>query len=270
MSRRCLFAAWLVVALALLAAPAAAATQPVPSSMASLGDSITRAFNACGFYLDCPSRSWSTGGSINSHYVRVQAKNPAITGHNYNDARSGAKMIDLSSQAQTAVQRQVDYVTILMGANDACTSSEAGMTPVATFETQFRQAMTTLTTGLPAASVFVASIPDIKRLWEVGRTSFWARTAWSLYGICQSMLRNPLSTATTDVERRNRVQQRVIDYNAVLAKVCAEHMTCRFDSNTVFNYRFTLAHVSGWDYFHPNTAGQQVLAEITYAAGFGW
>jgi lysophospholipase L1-like esterase len=46
--------------------------------------------------------------------------------------------------------------------------------------------------------------------------------------------------------------------------------TSGFDGNAVFSYPFTLGHVSGSDYFHPNTTGQQVLAEQTYAAGFGW
>jgi lysophospholipase L1-like esterase len=270
MPSRRLLALVSVAALSLLPASAPAATPPVPGSMAALGDSITRAFNACGFYVDCPSRSWSTGTAVNSHYLRIQVKNPAITGRNYNDASSGAEMADLTTQAQAAVAQNVDYVTILIGANDACASTETGMTPVSTFESQFRQALTTLTSGLPNAAIFVASIPDLKRLWEIGRTSFWARTAWSLYQICQSMLARPLSTASADIERRERVRQRVVDYNAVLARVCSEHSVCDFDDNTVFNYRFTLAQVSGWDYFHPNTNGQQVLAEITYGAGFGW
>ncbi|HEX8930239.1 MAG TPA: SGNH/GDSL hydrolase family protein, partial [Actinomycetota bacterium] len=61
-----------VVALALLAAPAAAAPPSPPSSIASLGDSITRAFDVCCFYGDHPSNSWATGSSgldgIQSHY----------------------------------------------------------------------------------------------------------------------------------------------------------------------------------------------------------
>jgi hypothetical protein len=44
----------------------------------------------------------------------------------------------------------------------------------------------------------------------------------------------------------------------------------RFDDNAVFSYRFTLSQVSQWDYFYPNTAGQAVLADVTYNAGYGW
>jgi hypothetical protein len=48
---------------ALLAAPTRATAAPFPSSMAALGDSITRAFDVCCFYGDHPSNSWATGGS---------------------------------------------------------------------------------------------------------------------------------------------------------------------------------------------------------------
>jgi lysophospholipase L1-like esterase len=255
-------------------APAAAADPgPPPSSMASLGDSITRGFNACGWFVDCTSRSFSTGStaSVNSHYLRILAVNPAINGRNFNDARSGAKASDMAGQAQTAVGQGVGYVTMLIGANDACTSSEATMTAITTFRTQIDSALNTLRAGLPNAKVFVISIPDIKRLWEVGRVSGSARFAWSLFGICQSMLANPTSTAAADVARRDRVRQRVVDFNAQLAQACAAYgPNCAFDNNAVFNFPFVLSQVSTWDYFHPNTSGQTVLASVSYPAGFNW
>jgi lysophospholipase L1-like esterase len=261
-----------VAAVSAPVAAGAATTEPIPSSMASTGDSITRAFNACGFYVDCTSRSWSTGdySTVNSHYLRIKAKNAAITGKNFNDAKTGAKMVDLDGQVATAVTQGVEYVTVELGANDACTSTETGMTPVATYRAQFKAAMDRLSAGLPSARVFVASVPDVKRLWFIGKDSSSARAAWSSYKICQSLLANPTSTATVDVDRRNRVQQRVVDFNTQLAQECALHAHCLFDANAVFNYQFVLSQVSGWDYFHPNEGGQKALATTTYGAGFGW
>lgn len=274
--RSLLFAATAGALSAVLAAPAAPAVAdagPPPNSMASLGDSITRAFNACGWFFDCTSRSFSTGSysSVNSHYRRILAVNSNIYGRNYNDARSGAKAADMAGQAQTAVGQGVQYVTMLIGANDACTSSESSMTSVSTFRSQIDAALNTLKSGLPNARVAVISIPDIKRLWEVGRNSSSARSAWSLFGICQSMLANPLSTAEADVARRDRVRQRVIDFNTQLAQACAAYgANCDFDDNAVFSYPFQLSHLSTWDYFHPNTSGQAVLASVSYTAGFNW
>ena len=266
-------AALTAIALVGTAVPAAAAAPPPPGSIASMGDSISRGFNACGWYVDCPSRSFSTGtdSGVNSHYLRIRAVNPAINGHNLNDARSGAKVADMPGQAATAVSQGAAYVTILIGANDACTSSESSMTGVAAFRSSLDSALGTLKSGLPSAKVLLMSIPDIKRLWQVGSASSSARTVWSLFGVCQSMLANPSSTAAADAARRDRVRQRVVDFNGQIAAACAAYgANCKYDGGAVFGYQFTLSQVSTWDYFHPNATGQAALASISYAAGFGW
>ncbi len=266
----------LVLALAAVA-PAQAAKpakagggKDYPSSMASLGDSITRGFNAAGWYSDSPERSWSTGSyaSVNSHYSRLSKLNRRMTA--YNDARTGARMAELPGQASTAVGQGAGYVTVLMGANDACTSSEATMTPVADFEASFRTAMQTLASAPKPPKVFVASIPDIHQLYAVGKDSSSARNAWSAFSICQSMLARPTSTEQVDEERRQRVRERVVAYNDALEQVCAvEHAAiCRYDGDAVFGYPFTLNQLSTWDYFHPNLAGQTVLAETTWQRSF--
>lgn len=271
MGRWCVLATT-VVALAAPAAASAATTEPIPNSMASTGDSITRGYNACGWYTDCTGESWSTGTdtAINSHYLRILAKNSLINGKNYNDAKTGAKMTDLNGQVTTAVGQGVDYITILMGANDACTSSVSTMTDVTTFRSQLDAALNTISSGLPNTRIFVSSIPDIYQLWKVGHTSSAAVTAWNTYKICQSMLANPTSTSTSDENRRQTVRQRVIDFNTQLSQACALHAHCLFDGNAVFNYPFSFNQLSTWDYFHPNKSGQAALASTTYAAGFGW
>lgn len=251
----------------------AQAIPPIPSSMSGIGDSITRAFNACGWYVECTSRSWSAGSysPINSHYNRILAKNSAINGKNYNDAVSGAEAIDLNAQAINAGNRSVQYVTILIGANDACASTEAGMTAVSTFRSQIDTALNTLKSKIPNAAIFIASIPDLKRLWYIGHHDFYALSAWDGYDICQSMLVNATSHTTSNEDRRNRVRQRVIDYNTQLAQACTAYgANCKFDNNAAFNYQFVLSQVSSWDYFHPNESGQKVVADVTYKAGFNW
>jgi hypothetical protein len=135
---------------------AASAEPALPDSITAIGDSITRATNACCFYGDHPSQSWSTGynplGPVNSHYER------------------------------------------LVGANDVCTSSRATMTPVNDFRTQFQAAMETLATGLPDSHVLVASIPNVRRLWRILHDDPVARLVWRTASICQSML-SPSNTA---------------------------------------------------------------------------
>jgi lysophospholipase L1-like esterase len=266
-------AALAVAVFMLTAAPVAAHAAVVgyPSSMASTGDSITRAFNTCSFpFVDCPANSWSTGTSpaVNSQYLRIRAANPAIAGLNFNDAKTGARMVDLNGQVAAAVAQRVQYVTILMGANDVCTSSESTMTPVATLRAQLQQALDTVTAGLPNARIFVSSIPNIYRLWSILHTNLTADLVWSAFGICQSMLANPLSTAQADVDRRARVRQRNVDDNTAIAAVCAQYIHCRYDGGAAFAIQFVPSDVTTRDYFHPAVAGQAKAATASWAATF--
>src|SRR5438046_8221163 len=93
--------------------PTASAAPPLPTSIASIGDSITRATDTCCWYGDHPAQSWSTGGGlfdgIRSHYERIRAVQPAIYAHNHNDARAGAKMRDAPAQAHAAVTQGARY-----------------------------------------------------------------------------------------------------------------------------------------------------------------
>lgn len=264
-----------IVAIAILVltvgAGNASAATALPSAMASVGDSITRAYNTGpSAYTDYPANSWSTGTSttVNSHYARLLAMGAAISGKNYNDAVSGAKMADLNGQMAVVNTQGVGYVTVLMGGNDVCTSSESTMTTVAAFADQFKSAMTTVSTTSPNALVYVVSIPDVYNLWTVLHGNGSARFVWAIFGICKSMLANPLSTASADVERRARVRQRNIDFNTQLKTICATFTTCRYDQDAAFNTKFTAADVSTRDYFHPSVAGQTKLALATWSAGY--
>jgi lysophospholipase L1-like esterase len=250
---------------AALLAPVASAAPPLPTSMAAIGDSITRATDVCCWYGDHPAQSWSTGGGsfdgISSHYERIRAVQPAISGRNYNDARAGARMRDAPGQAQVAVGQGARYVTILMGGNDVCTSSISTMTSVADFRSQFTSTMNVLATGLPPGSVvFVSSIPNVYQLWALFRTDPAAQLVWALAGICQSML----SPSNTEQDRQT-VLAREQAFNQVLAEVCAQYAACRFDGLAVFNYAFTRGQVTKLDYFHPSLSGQAALASITWS-----
>jgi lysophospholipase L1-like esterase len=269
--RRLLAGALAAVIFVVLARPVAGQTVPYPDSMASTGDSITRAFNSGALpWTEAPWNSWSTGSSsaVASHYRRILAVNPRIFLRNFNDARSGAKMAELARQVSLVNLQHVDYVTILMGANDACASSEAAMTPVADFRAQYEEALAELNTGSPQAYVYVVSIPDVYRLWLLFHNDPNARLAWRLTGFCKSMLANAGSTAASDSDRRQRVRQRIIQYNAVLADGCAVYIRCHFDGSAVFNYPFEPKDVSKVDYFHPSREGQRVLAAVTWQAGY--
>ncbi|MDR3080783.1 MAG: SGNH/GDSL hydrolase family protein [Streptomyces sp.] len=233
-----------------------------PDSLAALGDSITRGFDACGLLTDCPKVSWATGtdpkvDSLARRLLRAPEK------QSWNFARTGARVSDLQGQADAAIAHKPQLVTILIGANDACRTTTAGMTAVGTFRTTFAASLQEIRRKLPKTQVYVSSVPDLQRLWQVGKGNPMTKQIWKL-GICQSMLQSPDATDQASVNRRTMVRQRVIAYNQVLKEECAKVRLCVYDGGAAFDFDFTSRHLSKWDFFHPNTSGQHTLAEIAF------
>lgn len=288
----------LTVSFALLAGTAQATK--VPRVMAALGDSITRGYNTSGPgcptgpALDCPKNSWATGTNpaVDSVRERLDAISPQpITA--YNDAVSGARAVNLLSQARVAASQDPELVLIEIGANDACASTP---TPTATFREQVRSALQVLVSANKQVYVQLMSIPDINNL----RTIFSeppdanALLRWELFHVCQGLLANPLSTEPADEARREAFREQVIAYNQALAEVCSEFKRCVWDDEAVFGSDFTTADVatvtdtegldippfnqvpvigpgypnSTADYFHPSISGQAKLAEAAWSATF--
>ncbi|MFF4309815.1 SGNH/GDSL hydrolase family protein [Streptomyces sp. 900105755] len=237
-----------------------------PASIAAVGDSITRGFDACTVLSDCPEVSWATGTSeqVDSLAVRLLGRAQAAD-HSWNYAETGARMADLPGQMADAAVRRPQLVTVMVGANDACRTSVRAMTPVADFRSEFEDALATLRKALPKTQVYVASVPNLKRLWSEGRTNPLGKQVWKL-GICPSMLSDADNLTSAATVRRDKVQQRVEDYNKVLREVCAKDRRCRFDGGAVYAYRFGTGQLSHWDWFHPSTDGQSKLAAIAYRA----
>ncbi|MFP3991158.1 SGNH/GDSL hydrolase family protein [Streptomyces sp. E11-3] len=236
---------------------------PEPASMAAVGDSITRAFNTCKVLADCPEESWATGtdDEVRSLATRLLGKDAADQSWNY--ARSGARVSALTEQMKQAAEKSPELVTVLIGANDACRGDVTAMTPVSTFRADFEDAMRALRREEPKTQVYVMSVPDLKRLWSEGRGSAEGRKMWKL-GICPAMLADATATDKASMQRRDTVRERVMAYNEVLRKVCADDPYCRYDGGEVFNFPFTTAQLSKVDWFHPSKDGQSELAEAAY------
>ncbi|MEW2403718.1 SGNH/GDSL hydrolase family protein [Streptomyces sp. NPDC046862] len=235
-----------------------------PRSIAAVGDSITRGFDACSVLSDCPEVSWATGSDRTVKSLAVRLLGPAKAAErSWNYAVSGARMADLPGQMTEAVAKRPELVTVMAGANDACRATTDAMTSVDAFRASFEDAMKTLRKSSAKTQVYVTSVPDLKRLWSQGRTNPLGKQVWKL-GICPSMLGDPDDLDAAATRRRDTVQDRVEAYNEVLKDVCAKDRYCRFDGGAVFEYRFGTAQLSKWDWFHPSRNGQARLAEMAY------
>ncbi|AWZ03366.1 MULTISPECIES: SGNH/GDSL hydrolase family protein [unclassified Streptomyces] len=245
-------------------AQAAPRWNTAPASVAAVGDSITRGFDACSVLADCPEASWATGDdpAVHSLAARLlgEAEAPA---RSWNYAVTGSRMADLPGQLASAAAHRPGLVTVMVGSNDACRPSASSMTPVAAFRSGFEKALADLRAASPASQVYVSSVPDLQRLWEQGKDDPMVRQVWRL-GICQSMLAEPTSETAGATARREQVRARVVEYNEVLREVCAKDGLCRYDGGAVFQYPFSAEQLSRWDWFHPGKDGQARLAELAH------
>jgi lysophospholipase L1-like esterase len=173
-----------------------------------------------------------------------------------------------SAAVEAAVRVGPDYVTVLIGANDACAAEEAEMTSVGEYTATFDAALDALVRALPNARILVLSVPDLGRLWEVGKDRPHVRRVWESSGVCRSMLADPADTSAAAQARRDRVRARLQAYNAAMAVACDRRAPrCRYDQNAVFDYRCDLDDLSTVDYFHPSRRGQATLAQVAWDAG---
>ncbi len=239
---------------------------PPPVSLASTGDSIARGFDACGLLSDCPGMSYATGNdpSSASMYRRLLPSSPGLAGHQYNNAEVGARASELLWQMSLAVAQKADVVTVMIGANDVCASSLDKMTPALEFRSQIATAFAYFFSHRPTAKMVVSSIPNVYRVWEVAHNNAQARAVWEAVGLCRTMLAHPASTARNDQLRRVFVALQIDKLNQYLQTTCEAYRNCKWDGGAVTRYPFTLSQLSTWDYFHPNAAGQRVLADIAW------
>jgi len=233
---------------------------PPPSSMVATGDSFTRGYatgsGTCTGFVPCPEYSWSTGTAVNSHYERLLALNPALAGHATNAAVPGALMSGFVSQVGTFSASHPDYVTVLFGAADIC----FGSTTPAQFSTQFHAGMDALLAASPNSRVLVASIWNFESL-RAGVLAANPSATWT-----------PLCGAFFNASPANRalLMDRVAQYNAVLETECTTYANCLFDGYALFNHVWSAEEVSTVDNFHPSAAGQEMMSQVEYDAGYTW
>ncbi|BDZ64215.1 GDSL-type esterase/lipase family protein [Agromyces mangrovi Wang et al. 2018] len=246
--------------------PTTPGTDPanLPSVIVGVGDSITVAYDADGSGA-YPQHSWSTGTSstVQSHATRLRAAGASDLVA-VNAAVVGAQASGLAAQVNQAIAAEADYLTVQIGANDACTDTVGAMTSTGAYAASVSGALAAFADARPDAEILLTTVPNLKRMWALSKDNGWARFIWSIGSVCQSMLQNPTSTTTASEERRDAVQARVDEYNDELAAICAALDRCTFDDYTVADYQFTSSHISTFDYFHPSIAGQATLAAITW------
>lgn len=227
----------------------------------AIGDSITQGVNATGMGAH-PAYSWSAGTAIRSHFARlhdmygdaVKAVNVSV---------SGARANALSDQVSSLIPYHPSYVTILLGANDACRWDPNQPQQIRRYLEQMHSGIQALVEHQPDVKIILAPIPNMKMLWQVGVVHNRCRMIWDTFNACPGLL----NSDATD-EDREAFQARVDDANDGLETIAHE-----FSANVKFDrdltkIPFTWDDISHIDCFHPSAKGQEKLSRSTWDSGW--
>jgi len=258
--------------------------QSQPKRLYSNGDSITRAFDA-NVPADNLNNSWANGyfgfweqlfglPNVKAHNQRISANWGSSGRANYIAAVNGARIDDLVAQATGAAGKNVTYATAMLGGNDVCRDSIADLPTNAEIEADFRAGMATLLARTASnATVQVVGIPNVKRLYDIGKNKsalgivdceiLWAATVLGFP--CGSML-SPFNSEAD----RLYVQSRNVGYNTILRNVTLELDAA--NSEFIFyadsyNFNFVENEISNLDCFHPSWRGQRTLSREIWNQG---
>lgn len=281
-------AGWFLVLSLLVVSPAEALEpgQSAPTKQVSLGDSITRAFDAT-LPADNLSQSWANGThgffeklfrlpDVKSHNQRISANFGASGRRNVVLARNGAKVKALREQASAMAGKGYTYATVLIGGNDVCRDTIAELPSDYEFTIDAAIGLVELFRNLPdGATVQVAAIPDIKRLYDVGidKTALgvidceqlWSLTAQGFP--CGSMLSPDNSELDREyVRARNVRYNQILHFLTLLGVRKFPNLNISWTDKT-FTYAFTADDVSNIDCYHPSSQGQRALARETWNDG---
>ena len=239
-----------------------AMTQEAPSQpyvMVSLGDSITSAFNTrLPGNFGNRRYSWSTGKSsgVFSHYQRVR-----MTTHRevktLNHAKPGAESPELLEQYERIANTRVDYMTLLIGANDLCAWSDDHTKEIKAFNDTISSVVERSIKNNPNIKIVIPAVPDMPHLYRLGRNR--CQFKWDLFSACPRLL-----GSASNKKRRERFAEQLIDLNATLNSFEHKHPRNVKFIKEVYRTKFSKELISVIDCFHPSIKGQAALAKITW------
>ena len=231
--------------------------------MISMGDSVTAGFNTRwpGDFNNA-RYNWSTGGSkrVNSHFDKlkkiISKKVKAI-----NVARSRSTSHELALQWRSIETPTIDYLTLLIGANDVCDWTSEYVKEAERFRSNVQYIIDKAIDVNAEVRIVLSAIPNMYHLYEQGRNSCGRR--WDYFEACPSLLSS----------KRNNAQRLAFRERLLAANDIMKELAFHYEKNVkfvgeVFDYKFSIDHLSRIDCFHPSILGQNELARITWENGW--
>lgn len=229
-----------------------------------------------------PEHSWASGGSptdiVFSHFERLQQYVPHLRAFNF--AVSSQRASGLASQVDQVLQfnretgLQVDYATLMIGANDLNRDTLEEITTTEDYKTHLENAIRSLLHENPRLRLLMVSLPDVADIFA--RTK--DLTGFSVLGIdwsCDSIRRtifNDSLLVQPDHPDFPEVMARLASYEDAMHDIAIrlryEFLEADFKVIAGFKVKQSPTKAISADCFHPSIWGQAELAEATWHLGF--
>jgi lysophospholipase L1-like esterase len=225
-------------------------------------------------YENKSTLAWPSGKKIQSHYIRLSKTFPSDQLTMANLAVPGSKAQDLSKQLEQLFKltqedelQEIAYITLLIGANDVCSTESREGTPNQQFATTLDsvfQKLSELRQTQPIR-ILVSAIP---RIPDLGLPE--VQNSKTIAGIsCQglnSILKtcSPMIQWQTPTEYSERLQlvikkNEIIQNSVLKAREKFQNLDIHFTART-FQERITPDLLAA-DCFHPNQKGHEAFAQ---------
>jgi hypothetical protein len=261
-----------IATLALVATTTAAAggdsdpqwTSGYPNSIAVLGHSGSTGENSDPKRprVEARANSWATGTNpkVNSLYLRILARNPAIKGHNTAYSESGANIDRVGLQADRLLATDPKPALIVIQVMDNDLICPVDRAAVSDFQAKLAATLTKLAAGAPNSSEFVVSQFGSVRTYARSLTrperAFQGGT-----GPCNFM------TKRGDVVPKKvaRLERAIHAYEGALEAACKTVRQCIYDGGAFGRVVDRREYVS-FDLNHFSIKGHAKAAAVAWAA----
>lgn len=231
-------------------------------NMVAVGDSITVGFNSDSMGVNF-DKSWSTGTdrSVNSHYLRLSEMYEVKA---INKAVAGSTITQALNQVVEAIEEStipIDYLTMIVGANDLCGWPLEDENYLAEYTKHLQNAIAVAIVHNPEIKILISSLPDIRRLYEIGKEKRFCRTVWNTGRVCPKIL-------SPRAKNREIYFDRWQAMNDEISNIARDNHTNIIFTEEISNYQFTDEDISRWDCFHPSAKGQNKISETLWMLGW--
>ena len=239
-------------------------TRGYPNSIAVLGHSGATGENSAPDQpgVEVRENSWATGTNpeVNSVYLRILERNPAIEGQNVNYAEAGATIDQVAAKADRLLGDDPDTDLILIQVMDNDLTCPLDTTALDDFRARVIAMLQNLDRSAPNSSLFVVSqfgsVPTYARSLTRDERASQGGT-----GPCDFM------TPTGDIARKKvrRLERAIHAYEGTLKAACEQAQRCSYDSGAFAGIVDRREYLSD-DFNHLSIEGHAKAAAVTWNA----